>query len=380
MNAIQEKPDQPIAAPSPERRPQIELALSLVVLAVLLFAGYLVLRPFIAAVLWGVVLVIATWRGFEQLVRLFGGRRVPAALIVTAVLAVILVGPLVVIGSRLATGVVDLATLLRAYVERGMPPPDWLGGIPIAGPELVSEWHQLVTDDAALRRLVSTEIGPVLLWLLGIFALLGSGLVQLALAVFCAFFFYLGGPAAARHGRAMLRVIAGERADRLIGVAHLTLRGVVFGVLGAAAVQGVLAGLGFWVAGMPRPLLFGVATFLAGIVPNAAFLVLLPASAWAFHLLGTGWAIGLLVWNIAVVGEVDGVIRPMVIARGARMPILLVLFGVIGGLGAFGFLGLFLGPTLLALIYTLAREWSPEGAEVSRDTPRALERTRAPDG
>jgi len=211
-----------------------------------------------------------------------------------------------------------------------------------------------------LQRLIGTEIRPLILWLLGAFATLGTGMLQVALAVFCTPFFYLGGPGAARRGRDMLRHLAGDRADELITVAHLTLRGVVVGVLGAAAAQGLLAGLGFWVAGLPEATLLGIATFFAGIIPNVAFLVLLPATVWAFYELGTAWGIGLLVWNFGIVGQIDSVIRPMVIARGTRMPLLLMLFGVIGGLGAFGFLGIFLGPTLLALLYTLIRDWSPE--------------------
>jgi predicted PurR-regulated permease PerM len=321
-----------------------------------------VLRPFLAAVLWGVVLVVATWPAFERLTALMGGRRTLAAVIATALLALVLVGPLVIVGSRLAGNLADLAALLRNFLDHGMAAPAWLARIPLAGPTLAAKWQQFIADDRALRQLVNAEIRPLTLWLLGVFGTLGAGLLQVALAVFCAFFFYLGGPAGVGRGRNILRHIVGDRADRLITVAHLTMRGVVFGVLGAAAVQAVLAGLGFWAAGMPRPLLLAVATFFAGIVPNATFLVLVPATVWAFYGIDTGWAIALLVWNLGIVGQVDNFIRPMVIARGTSMPILLVLFGVIGGLGAFGFLGLFLGPTLLALLYTLMLEWSPDRA------------------
>lgn len=362
MTGGEEKPDGSAGAPPGERRQRLEFALTLVLLALLLFAGFLVLRPFITAVLWSVVLVVATWRGYERLVSPLRGRRRIAALVATALLAIILVAPLVLIAGRLAASLAGAASYLRQFVDQGLEPPAWLGKIPLVGASLVSEWHLLLTDDAALQRLVGAQIRPVVLWLLGAFATLGTGLAQVALAVFCTPFFYLGGPDAARRGRDMLRHLAGDRADQLITVAHLTLRGVVVGILGAAAAQGVLAGLGFWVAGMPEATLLGIVVFFAAIIPNVAFLVLIPATIWAFYALGTGWGIALLIWNFGIVGQIDSVIRPMVIARGARMPLLLVLFGVIGGLGAFGFLGIFLGPTLLALLYTLMRDWSPDEA------------------
>ncbi|HUC17425.1 MAG TPA: AI-2E family transporter [Acetobacteraceae bacterium] len=350
----------PSFAPPGERRQHLELALTVALLALLIFAAFVVLRPFITAVLWSVVLVVATWRGYQRLEVLLGGRRRLAALLATLILAVILVVPLLLIAGRLAEALARVASHLRVFVEQGLEPPVWLGEVPLVGHYLLSEWHRLLSDDAALQRLIGTEIRPLILWLLGAFATLGTGMLQVALAVFCTPFFYLGGPGAARRGRDMLRHLAGDRADELITVAHLTLRGVVVGVLGAAAAQGLLAGLGFWVAGLPEATLLGIATFFAGIIPNVAFLVLLPATVWAFYELGTAWGIGLLVWNFGIVGQIDSVIRPMVIARGTRMPLLLMLFGVIGGLGAFGFLGIFLGPTLLALLYTLIRDWSPE--------------------
>lgn len=350
-----------LARPADRRQP-LELAVTLAVLALLIFAGFLVLRPFLAAVLWGVVLVVATWAGVERLTSLLGGRRTLAAAIATLVLALILVGPLILLGSRLAGGLAEVATRLRAFIDHGLQPPAWVGQIPLVGPSLLSYWHQLITDDATLRNLAGLAIRPVALWLLASVTALGNGLLQVALAVFCTFFFYRSGPVAVRNGRNLLRHIAGDRADTLITVAHLTMRGVVFGVLGAAAVQGLLAGLGFWVAGLPRVILLAVATFLTAIVPGAAFIVLVPVTVYAFYALGTGWAVALLVWNFGIVGQVDNLIRPMAIARGTSMPILLVLFGVIGGLGAFGFLGLFLGPTLLALLYSLMQEWSRDEA------------------
>ncbi|HUA78240.1 MAG TPA: AI-2E family transporter [Acetobacteraceae bacterium] len=356
----EEAPSQPALPPPGDRRQHLEFALTLALLALLIVASFVVLRPFITAVLWSIVLVVATWHGYERLVAMLRGRRRLAALIATVLLTIILVAPLGLIASRLAESLARLASHLGVFVDQGLAPPAWLGRVPLIGAYLLSEWNRLLTDDTALQRLVGAEIRPLILWLLGAFATLGTGMLQVALAVFCTPFFYLGGPSAARRGREMLRHLAGERADELITVAHLTLRGVVVGILGAAAAQGALAGLGFWVAGMPEPVLLGIATFFAAIIPNVVFLVFIPATIWAFYALGTGWGIALLIWNFGIVGQIDSVIRPMVIARGARMPLLLVLFGVIGGLGAFGFLGIFIGPTLLALLFTLIRDWSPE--------------------
>lgn len=190
-------------------------------------------------------------------------------------------------------------------------------------------------------------------------AALGAGIGQLALSIFCAFFFYRDGEAALQRLTDVLMHVAGDRAQHLLTVAYGTLKGVVYGVIGSALAQAVLAAFGYWLAGIPAPFLLALATGFFGIIPGGPAIVWLPATIWLFHSGETAWAIALGLWSALIVSNIDNVIRPLFVSRGSALPLLLVLIGILGGALAFGFIGIFLGPTILAVLYALMREWSP---------------------
>jgi predicted PurR-regulated permease PerM len=202
-------------------------------------------------------------------------------------------------------------------------------------------------------------LGTVIRWLLGIAGALGGGIAQLALSIICAFFFYRDGEAALQRVTDVLRHIAGERARHLLTVAYGTLKGVVYGVLGSVLAQAMLATFGYWLAGVPAPFLLGLLTGFLGIIPGGPAIVWLPAAIWLFRADETVWGVFIVVWSAVLVGNIDNVIKPLFVARGSALPLLLVLFGILGGAMTFGFIGIFLGPTILAILYTLMREWSP---------------------
>jgi len=198
----------------------------------------------------------------------------------------------------------------------------------------------------------------------GVSLLLGiaNGVLMFVLALFAAFFFYLYGEPIAARLTLLLRRIAGMRADRLIDITGATVRGVVYGILGTALVQGVLTAFGLWVSGVPRPVLLGaVAAFLA-VLPIGAPLVWIPAALWLMGTGHVGWGIFLGVYGVVAVSGADSLIRPWFIARGAQLPFLLTVLGVLGGALAFGLLGIFLGPVLLGVGYTLMNEWARDAA------------------
>jgi predicted PurR-regulated permease PerM len=191
-------------------------------------------------------------------------------------------------------------------------------------------------------------------------AAIAQGVLQLTLSILIAFFLYRDGEAVSRRLTATVGRIAGDRGRHLIGVAVATMRGVVYGILGTAIAQGVLAAIGFWLAGVPAAPLLGLLTFFLSPIPIGPPLVWAPAAFWLFSQGHTGWAIFLLIWGIAVVSSVDNVIKPLIISRGSNLPFILVLLGVLGGVFAFGFIGVFLGPTLLAIGFALIEDWSGE--------------------
>jgi predicted PurR-regulated permease PerM len=185
-------------------------------------------------------------------------------------------------------------------------------------------------------------------------------MLQVSLGVLAAFFFFRDGAEGTRRLSIAVERLGGVRAQRLLVVAASTVRSVVYGVIGTALAQASLQALGLWLAGVPAAFFLGFLTFFLGFVPVGPPLIWLPAAAWLLYKGAVGWGLFLIIWGVVVVSGVDNVLRPYLISRGSRLPLVLVLFGVLGGLIAFGFLGIFLGPTLLALGYVLFQEWSAE--------------------
>jgi predicted PurR-regulated permease PerM len=178
------------------------------------------------------------------------------------------------------------------------------------------------------------------------------------------FLFYRNGESAARRLAFTLNQIGGARGSHLLEVAGTTMRAVVYGVLGTALLQGVLAGAGFMIADVPGAALLGFFTFVVAVLPGGPLLVAAPAIFWLYHRGSGGWAIFIVVW-MAIVGSLDHVVRPVLIARGGSdTPLVLIIFGVLGGAMAFGLVGLFLGPTLLAVGYKLFDEWSSDSLKL----------------
>jgi predicted PurR-regulated permease PerM len=197
----------------------------------------------------------------------------------------------------------------------------------------------------------------------------GRGILELAMSVLIAFFLFRDGVRVANQFTSAIERIAGERAKHLIDVAGSTVRGVVHGILGTALAQGVLAGIGFAIAGVPGAGLLALLTFFLSVVPFGPPLVWIPAVIWLFHQDHTGWAIFMLCWG-GIVSSVDNVIKPYLISHGSNLPFILILFGVLGGVAAFGFIGVFLGPTLLAVAFRLLQEWTATRAlEVAQSAP-----------
>ena len=185
-----------------------------------------------------------------------------------------------------------------------------------------------------------------------------AGLVQLALSVFIAFFFFRDGEAIIERARGALERLAGERGQRLAAVATLTVRGVVVGILGTALAQGVLMAIGLLLVGIKAAPLLGLVTFFLSPVPVGPPLVWIPAGLWLLQQGSIGSGTFILLWGLLVVSTVDNILKPLIISRGSDLPFVLVLLGVLGGAVAFGFIGVFLGPVLLAVGAALVREWA----------------------
>ncbi|MGE5769560.1 MAG: AI-2E family transporter [Betaproteobacteria bacterium] len=336
-----------------QRDAYIAIAFALIFVIILCAASFVIVRPFLAPLLWwGVILAIATWPAFRWCRHRLGGRNTLAAALMTLLLALVLLGPLALTGAAMTENVAVLGDRLRAAVQGGLAPPDFLADVPLIGSRLTERWRELAADgklsDEA-RQMLRTAIQ----WLLGVAAALGGGIAQLALSIFCAFFFYRDGEAALQRLTDVLGHVAGDRARHLLAVAYGTLKGVVYGVIGAALAQASLAAFGYWLAGVPAPFLLGLATGFFGIIPGGPAIIWLPAAIWLFRSGETVWGIFIVLWSALLVGNIDNVIRPLFVSRGGALPLLLILICIVGGAMAFGFVGIFLG-----------RRFSPAGGDL----------------
>ncbi len=319
----------------------------------------LVLYPFFSALLWAAILVFTTWPVSEWLrVNLRLGHS-GAAVLMVALTAVVLVLPLALAAPDGASDVNHLHTVIEDALRGGLPnAPRWVFDVPVLGPAFGGLWDRWAADITALGESLQPYFGILLQGGLSLLLGIAHGVLLFALALFVAFFFYLYGEPLSVRLRLIVHRIAGAQADRLILVTGATVRGVVYGILGTAIVQGILTAFGLWIAGVPRPLLLGaVAGFLA-VLPVGAPLVWIPAAIWLLTNGSVGHGIFLAIYGVLAVSGADQVIRPWFISRGAQLPFLLTVLGVLGGALAFGLLGIFLGPVLLGIGFTLVNEWA----------------------
>jgi predicted PurR-regulated permease PerM len=377
----------------------LEQGLSVVTLGLLLIGCFVVMRPFISALMWAIMLGYTLWPVQRRITHWLGNRRTLAASVTTLSIALVLVVPFVVLGVSVADDARALAAATRKWSAGGLPPPPaWLETFPVVGGQakayweefdmdLESFWHQLrnpidetTSDenlDSAIDPLPEVDRQPpparfeesrlanalrkvfawAQSWLPRAGLAIGRGITEVALSVFLAFFILRDGTAVADRLATGVDRIAGERGRHLLEVAGNTVRGVVYGILGTALVQGGLAAVGFLIAGVPGATLLGLLTFFLSVVPMGPPLVWLPAVIWLYQQDSTGWAIFMLIWGL-IVSSVDNLVKPWLISQGSNLPFILIFFGVIGGALAFGVIGVFLGPTLLAVAYRIIEEWS----------------------
>jgi predicted PurR-regulated permease PerM len=253
-----------------------------------------------------------------------------------------------------------VALVRDVQVEGLPPPPGWLANLPMFGERLTRLWASMDAQGAALFQSFKPHLGQVGNWLLARTARLGSGLVELTLALVFTFFFYRDGPRISAFVLRLLERLMGERGSYYLTLVGDTVQRVVNGVIGTAAAQALLALIGFLIAGIPGALVLCIVTFLLSLIPMGPPLAWVPAVGWLIWQEHYGMAVFLGLWGTFVISGVDNVLKPYLISRGGDLPLVIVLLGVFGGLLAFGFIGLFLGPTLLAVGYRLVTDWARE--------------------
>ena len=322
-----------------------------------------VLRPFLAAILFAAAITISSWHLYLMLLQRCRQRRTLAAALMTFTLILIIILPLILVTWNIADNAGQVYEKLREAVDAGtVAPPSWLRDVPMVGEAADAYVRKIIGSREELMALAKRYMEPARHFLLGSGRVLGSGVAQVSLAAFVSFFLYRDGATILAALRTGMDKIMGEHAAEVADTVSRTVRGVMYGLLGTALAQAAVACIGFLIAGVPAVALLSVATFLFSLIPVGPPLIWGGAAIWLFNQGSTGWGIFMLVWGIFLISGVDNVVKPMIISRGSSLPFLLVLLGVMGGVLAFGFVGLFIGPTLLAVALGLLRNWTGQAA------------------
>ncbi len=328
-------------------------------LAAIGILSVIVIAPFIPAMLLSIIFTLSAWPAYSWLEKKLKGRRGLAATLMTLILALCFILPLAVLTYSLAENFNWVSTnVINALQNPPKEAPEWLAGLPHIGPLIAEQWNTYLKDTAHLTALATKQAGPATQGVLGLASTVSRGAIDLTLGVFIAFFLFRNGVEVADRLTVLIEKFWGERGQHLLRVSKNTMIGVVYGMMGTAVAQGTLAAIGFLIAGIPAPVFLGFATFFLSFLPMGAPVIWIPAAIYLFAQGSIGWGIFMVLWGLLLVSSIDNVIRPYFISLGSDLPLLITLLGVFGGIIAFGFIGLFIGPTLLAVAYTLIIEWS----------------------
>ncbi len=346
-------------APPPRLPARIEQRLwRFSAIAALVAACFVIARPFLSAVIWAVILAVSAWPSFVRVTAVLGSRRRLASALFAVVGIVILVLPLVAAGLSATRHAPSVMQAIDYVEENGVPdPPDAVRRVPLVGPRLYSAWEDLSEQGREVLAQYRGEINATARWLLRRAGTFGLTILQFALAIIIAALLLARADRACALLRELVRRMGGAGATEFLPVAEHTIRAVSFGVVGTALAEGVLSAIGFVIAGEPAAVLLGCATFLTCLLQAGPGFVFLPAAAWMWWRGETGWAVFILAWHLALVLPVEMFGKPYFISRGTGLPLLLIFVGVVGGLLAFGFIGVFVGATVLAVSYTMLLRW-----------------------
>jgi predicted PurR-regulated permease PerM len=337
----------------------IKLIVLITVLTIMVIGCGIILLPFIPAILWAIILCLTTWPAYHWIRENITKNQTLSAAIMTLFLAVCFILPLIFMGSSLAENFTTIKNLFIEFLEGDRQPPEFLVTLPLIGDYIRDFWNQYLIDTAGMKEALQNNAEAISNGLITVGASIGRGLVDISLGIVFAFFFFCSGEQVAQRLNTLIGNYLGKRGQSLLDLSKKTMIGVVYGVIGAALAQGMIAGIGFAIAGVPAAALLGFLTFFLSFVPMGPPLIWVAATVWLFTQDQMGWAIFMIGWGI-IVSSVDTFIRPYFISMGSSLPLLLVLLGVFGGIIAFGFIGLFIGPTLLAVAYSLVLEWSSD--------------------
>lgn len=319
-----------------------------------------VLQPFLVPLIWGAILAYVSWPLNQRVLRLAGGRVALAALLTTVLVTLALIVPLVWLVLLLRVEAMAAYIEVQEFLATRPVLPPALRDLPWVGATAQQLLNELAENPAALREQFVFLMEESSLEFSRLIGGVGRNVAKLFFAVLSMFFLLRDGPRVLREVRAILEGILGPRVNDYLDAVGATTQAVVYALILGAIAQGAVAGLGYWIFGLQAPVLLGAVTVLVALIPFGAPVVWASLAIWMLVTGNLGPGIGLLLWGLLLVSWMDNIVRPLVISNATRMPFLLVVFGVLGGVLAFGLVGLFIGPVLLAVTLAIWREWLEE--------------------
>jgi len=335
--------------------------LKVLFICLLIVAGFWIIRPFLTPLIWAVIIAVATWPAMLKVQVLVRGKRWAAVTVMSLGLLMLLFVPLLFAVSSFIDKSDEIMGWIKTLSSQTITvPPPWLENIPGVGPWLANRWRYAASSSSQeLSARLVPYVKQIVSWFISQAGSVGVMILNFLITVIIAAVLYAQGETASRGAFLLARRLAGENGEKTLALAANAVRGVALGVVLTALIQTAIAGTGLAIAGIPAYALLTGIIFMFCIAQIGPILVLVPSVIWMYwsgqSLLGTV----LLVFSIVAI-TIDNFIRPFLIRKGANLPLLLIFAGVIGGLVAFGIIGLFIGPVVLAVIYTLLQAWVDE--------------------
>lgn len=352
--------------------------LAVLFIGILIGACFWIMRPFLTSLLWAAMIVIATWPFFIKLQARLWGKRWLAVLVMTVLLLLVLIVPICFSVLTIIDRTDEITGWFKSLADVKIPPPPgWVANIPVIGDSAVERWQNFAAvRPEELSKLLAPYASKLVAWFVGQAGNFGLLVLHFLLSIAMAAVLYTYGETAAEGIRKFARRLAGQSGDEVAVLSAKAIRGVALGIVVTALVQSSLGGVGLFLAGVPAAVLLTALMLMLCIAQIGPALVLIPAAIWLFHSGQNFTGILFSVWAIFV-GTIDNFLRPILIRKGVDLPLLLIITGVIGGLIGFGIIGLFIGPVILAVTFTLVRAWVSRG-EIVVETEKTTENARQP--
>ena len=337
-----------------------ERLVGLLVIGAVILACFWIAWPLMGVLAWGALIAVALYPLQRRLAKAIGNRPKTAMMLIVVILLVLLIVPLSYLPGSFNRATDAISAMTNNWTELKLPPPpSWIADFPLVGSTIGEKWEATAEASRNVLSNLKPYLGPTFQWLAALGASLGLAVVQMLLSIILAGVFLATQGSTASTFRTIGRRLGGATGESLVDVAVRTIRSVVQGVMGTALIQSMLSGIGFAIAGVPFAVPLGVLCFGTAMLQIGTWLVWIPAAVWLSYQGETGWAIFTTVAGIAI-NILDNVIKPLLIGRGAGSPIWVIFIGVIGGVLTMGIIGIFVGPLVMAIGYSIVRSWLGE--------------------